>query len=337
MIRKTVIFLAVLCLMTAQARIGSDSGQAAAQLEQLGLEEQKAGILTGGDAFSVSAVSYGDVLFAFEGHATLSEGDARLLGGVVGIATGLGPGIAAPVAAFLAENGLQLLGRGPVDIPVEGSFLLVLDVSEAGPDGGLPELTFKVGLHEVDEALFPPARHTLGSAGARFVIREFSDFQCPYCANFSRDVLPLLESGLLTRGDVRFEFHHLPLVSIHANAVPAAEAVECVASANGEDAFWSFGATVFERLQAWQGLADTGPYFIRLASELGLATDGVEQCLAERTFLPEIQASYQAAVGELQISGTPAVFVNGFKVAAWNQPESYLELIEVIDARSLAQ
>jgi protein-disulfide isomerase len=177
----------------------------------------------------------------------------------------------------------------------------------------------------------------LGSPDAQFVIREFSDFQCPHCANFSLNVLPLLERELLSRPDVRFEFHHLPLVSIHGNALPAAEAVECVAAANGEDSFWSYGTTVFGRLQAWQGLPDTGPYFISLASELGLSTEGLAECLAERTFLPEIQASYQNATAGLGINGTPALFVNGFKVAAWNQPSSYLELIELIDARSLSR
>jgi protein-disulfide isomerase len=317
--------------MAAQARIGTDVSQAHQQLAGLGLEGDGA-TFTAAEGFSVTTVDYGGLLFAMQGSGTLADSDTLLLGEVVGIATGMGEGIAGPVSAFLAANAQELAGQGPVAIPVEGSFVLTLELTPAD----LEQVSFAIGLQEIDEALFPPARHVLGNPDAGFVIREFSDFQCPHCANFSRNVLPLLEREVLSRGDVRFELHHLPLVSIHANAVPAAEAVECVTAANDAATFWSYGSTVLERLQAWQGLSDTGPYFISLASELGLGTDGVAECLADRTYLPEIQASYQIATSVLGINGTPALFLNGFKVAAWNQPASYLELIELIDARNLS-
>lgn len=332
MIKRLLILLGVLCCALAQAQIAAPAASTELQLQQLGLTGQQGNF--GNDAgFSVQMVVYGDLLFALEGTSTLASADLDLLGAIVGIATGFGPGIAEPVSLFVDGNAPDLIDQGPVEVPVESTYLLILDVT--GRDA--TEVAFTVQLAELDEASFLPARHVLGNPDAPYVIREFSDFQCPHCANFSQNVMPLLEQELLTRDDVRFEFHHLPLVSIHGNALPAAEAVECVAAANGEDAFWSYGSTVFGRLQAWQGLPDTGPYFINLASELGLSTEGMAECLSERIFLTEIQASYQNAVGELGINGTPAVFVNGFKVTAWNQPSSYLELIELIDARSLSR
>lgn len=328
MIRNIIALLVALTCTVAFAQIGVATDLAREQLQQLKLTEQPDGALGSDAGYSVTLEEHSGLLFALEGSAGLTPEGSEFIGNAVGIATGMGAGIAEPVAEFLTANSADLVDEGPVSIPVQGAFLLDLDVTAGEP----PVAGFRIALHEIDEDLFVPARHTKGSEDAQFVIREFADFQCPYCGSFASEVLPQLEESVLEREDVRFEFHHMPLVSIHANAMQAAEAVECVTQANSADTFWTFGVTVFERMQAWQTLGETGSYFTNLASELGLETAGVTECLAERTFLSEIQASYESAL-QLGVTGTPSVFVNGFRVGAWNQPQSYLQLIELLAAR----
>ena len=201
-----------------------------------------------------------------------------------------------------------------------------------GAGSGL-QATFSLALQEVPTDLFPVGTHTLGPSDARYVIREFSDFQCPFCAQYATQTLPSLKETLLSRGDVRFEYHDFPLQSIHANAVPAAEAAECVTAANTPDAFWTYHDALFERQQAWSGLSDPTAYFVRLAQDVGLETDGLEACIQNRTYASEVEAAYDAAVS-LGLRGTPSVFVNGFRVENFNDPASYARAFSLVDAFS---
>src|SRR3989339_205846 len=62
-----------------------------------------------------------------------------------------------------------------------------------------------------------------GAENAVITLVEFSDFQCPYCSQYSASV----EQILANYGDkVRFTYRHLPL-SFHPQAQKAAEAFEC--------------------------------------------------------------------------------------------------------------
>ena len=195
------------------------------------------------------------------------------------------------------------------------------------------DVTWSLALAEVDEGTFPAARHAKGPADARYVIREFSDLQCPFCARYATDMLPALEAELLARGDVRFEYHHFPLVSIHANAFRAAEASECVVDANPDDAdaFWTYTDALFERMQAWGALGDPDAYFANLTGQVGLSSDGMAACLAAGTHTATVGAATDAALA-LGLSGTPTVFVGPYRLQDFNRVQGYLDAFDLIDA-----
>jgi protein-disulfide isomerase len=69
----------------------------------------------------------------------------------------------------------------------------------------------------------------VGDPAAKVVMVEYSDFECPYCGRFAREVLPQLERQFVNPGVVAFAFRELPLQSIHPYALRAAEAAECAA------------------------------------------------------------------------------------------------------------
>ncbi len=252
----------------------------------------------------------GGLVYRVDAEGTLDEAGTGFAASLIGAATGYGQGIAQPVADFLRERSGELAGQGRVRLPVE-EYALELEVSGEAPYA----LSLSVMFDEVPEEAFPAARHTLGPDDARYVIREFSDFQCPFCARYAQEVLPGLKAELLERGDVRFEYHHFPLSSIHPNAQPAAEAAECVSAANSPEAFWRYHDALFERQQAWSGLGDPHPYFVRLAADIGLGTEGVAACLENRDFAPEVSEAARVAGQDLGLRGTPTVFVNGYRIA----------------------
>lgn len=269
------------------------------------------------------------VLYAVRGVAVLDAEAIETLARVIGAATGFHDEIEGPVAEYLIAQVPGLSGRGEVIVGVE-RFRLTLDVSgEAEPY----TVRYGLGLAEVDASAFPAGRHAVGPDDARIVIREFSDFQCPFCKRFVEEVLPLLEATVLQRDDVRFEFHHFPLQSIHANAFRAAEASECVTDANVGDAeaFWAYHDGLFETQGDWSRLADPDAFFVELASEVGLSDDGVAACLEAGTHRSTVDDGYGAAIA-LQLRGTPSVFVNGYLLDDFTRLESYEEAIALIEA-----
>ena len=67
----------------------------------------------------------------------------------------------------------------------------------------------------------------IGNPNAPITIIEFSDFQCPFCAKFHMQTLPIIMDEYINKGIVKLVFRDFPIQNIHPNAVPASIAAEC--------------------------------------------------------------------------------------------------------------
>ena len=138
-----------------------------------------------------------------------------------------------------------------------------------------------------------------GGASARVALIEFSDYQCPFCARYVRDVLPQIEADYVATGKIRYVFRDLPL-KIHKNAFKAAEAAHC---AGEQGKFWEMHDAMF---RAQTALApDQLPGH---ASTLGLDEARFRQCLAGGAFAAGIDRD-MADAGAAGITGTPTFLV----------------------------
>ena len=278
-----------------------------------------------------------DLLIGVTLEGTFDASGIAMAASVLAQATGYGAGIEPGIASFLETRSSDLAGAGPVIVRVE-AYQLVVDLVEGmlGTGG-----TLQLVLPRIDPARFGPPAATLGPADATVVVREFSDFQCPFCQRFAFDLLPGLKEDLLSRGTVRFEFHHLPLETIHANAVPAAEAAQCVADLHGDAAFWAYHDLVFARQAAWQNLGDPYPFLERLlldvdpdvwgATSAATARSEVAACLEQGDARATVQEAMSLA-RELQISATPTVYVGGLKLTDFGSSAAYDRAIRLEQA-----
>ena len=332
-LRTTLVTLSLAALLgLAQARIGSDSELLLDNLEAhsftLSNESESMRSFRTEDNFVFTLETRGQALYRVAGGGELDAASIIFVADLVGAATGYGAGIAEPVAQFFTENVGNLSGQGVVDIPVE-QFMLGLEVSGSSAPY---DISFTLGLNEISATLLPDSPHSLGAEDARFVIREFSSPQCPFCARFDLEMMPQIRDTLLSRGDVRFEYHHFPLITIHANAAPASEALECVAASDGQQAFWDFKKVMMERQRAWSSLGDPNGFFVRLADELDLDSDSVASCLEAGEFRTEVMQAYQHAGSQLGLTGTPSVLINGFRVPNPFDLAAYEQIFTLIDA-----
>lgn len=81
-----------------------------------------------------------------------------------------------------------------------------------------------------------------GSESAPVVVFEFSDFQCPFCAQFALEVKPMLVAKFVETGRVQWVFRHFPIQSRHPYAFGAAQAAEC---AREQGKFWPMHDLLF--------------------------------------------------------------------------------------------
>lgn len=331
--------LLILAALAATLLAGSAFGQAigderATFLDAAGATATDAGGHRLG-GLELDAHAAGGVLTGVTLHGVLDEAGIADAAAALAIATGYGAGIEQPIANFLSQRVGDLAGQGPVTIGVE-AYALELDVEEGAP----PSARLTLTLPRVDPEAFGPPVASRGAADAPVVVREFSDFQCPACRRYATEILPGLESALLADDQVRFDFHHLPLASIHANAVPAAEAAQCTVDLFGEDAFWAYHDLLFERQAAWQGLGDPEPYFARLLRDVDAELlSGVEAageaepepearlaaCLANGDARAAVDAARERAAA-LRLSSTPTVFVGGYRLDRFGSVEGYARL-----------
>jgi protein-disulfide isomerase len=182
-----------------------------------------------------------------------------------------------------------------------------IDELKAGQQQILKELQeIKKILQSFQEAAVPqpPAEIPLpvagepfkGSPAARVAIVEYSDFQCPYCGEYAREIFPRLDSSYIKSGKVRYYFRDL-IVPSHTFALGAAQAARC---AGEQGKFWEMHDLLFANQTT---LAP--PDLTKRAQELGLDEAKFSECIASGRYRENIRRSMSGAE-RMGISGTPA-------------------------------
>lgn len=145
--------------------------------------------------------------------------------------------------------------------------------------------------------------HIRGNKDSGITLVEYSDLECPFCKKFHETMKDLLSQY----GDkVKFVFRHYPL-SFHQNAQKQAEAAECIAELGGNEKFWQFTDTLFERT-ASGGTGFALDKLGALAAEIGVDETAFQSCLDLGKYEKIVQESL-AEGAQAGVSGTPSVFI----------------------------
>lgn len=149
-----------------------------------------------------------------------------------------------------------------------------------------------------------------GAARSTVLIVEFSDLQCPHC----KVAFPTLERLIAEEPQAKLIFQNFPL-PMHPWAQKAAQYADCVAQkSNG--AFWKFAGSVFEQQETIKP-EDADAKFTELATAAGVDGKAVAACAAEPGTVARVKQSFDLG-REVDVTGTPAVFVNGRKISSVN-------------------
>jgi protein-disulfide isomerase len=145
-----------------------------------------------------------------------------------------------------------------------------------------------------------------GKPDAPVAVAEYADFQCPGCGYFATQLEQRLIADYVQTGQARFEYHDYPL-TIHPNAVPAAEAARC---AGDQGAFWPMHDLLFAAQNQWANLSQPLQQFGVYAEQLKLDRAEFEQCVTSGKQRDFVLNAKQAG-DQLGLPGTPSFAVNG--------------------------
>ena len=175
-----------------------------------------------------------------------------------------------------------------------------------------------------------------GPEEAPITIIEYSDFQCPYCAQLAPIMERLNEEF---PEELRFVYRHFPLIGtpeqpFHPNAALATQAAE---AAGKQGRFWEMHDLLFSRQGEWSTLStpDFQAWLILAAEELELDAGQFSKDLNSAELIRFAQAAWDANV-ELGLGSTPTLIFNG---NTWpsNVPMDYWSLWAVIQLTLLEE
>ncbi len=146
--------------------------------------------------------------------------------------------------------------------------------------------------------------HIKGNLEAPVVLVEYSDFQCPACAQFQ----PIISELLAEYGDrMSFEYRHFPLLQIHPLAEPAARAAE---AAGQQGKFYEFHDLLFQNQATWSRSSNPGQFFTEYATTLGLDLEAFARHQRSSLIRDHVRSQFNEA-RELGFTGTPSFTLNG--------------------------
>lgn len=150
----------------------------------------------------------------------------------------------------------------------------------------------------------------------------YTDYQCPYCAKAEPK---FEEAAKKLDGIMNVTVRHMPL-NMHANAVPAALAVEA-ATAQGKHL--EMANKLFNTQNDWKNIKERDKLrtlFNDYAKELGLNVEEFDKVLLASDTVKPIQRDYEHAV-KIGVKGTPTFAVNDKVVEGLDSSSSVDDLV----------
>lgn len=150
----------------------------------------------------------------------------------------------------------------------------------------------------------------------------YTDYQCPYCAKAEPK---FEEAAKKLDGIMNVTVRHMPL-NMHANAVPAALAVEA-AAAQGKHV--EMANKLFAAQNDWKNIKERDKLrtlFNDYAKELGLNVEEFDKALLDSNTVKPVQRDYEHAV-KIGVKGTPTFAVNDKVIEGLDSSSSVDDLV----------
>lgn len=171
----------------------------------------------------------------------------------------------------------------------------------------------------------PDDPRALGNRNAPVVMVMYSDFRCPFCAQFSRDTEPKLIDKYVTPGTLRIEWRDAPIFG--EQSVKAAMAGR---AAGQQGRFWEFASTVYADAPKTGHPDLTDDALITYAKAAGVKDlSAFRAGLADAELRRDVMQELDAA-NEIGVPSTPAFVINGYPLVGSQPLAEFTRLIDTV-------
>lgn len=230
--------------------------------------------------------------------------------------------VQAAVAKTIKENPNLLLealkpnAEGVFDLVIEGQ-----NIKREKSMRAQQEAQLKNPLKPVIE----PNRPMRGAADAPITIVEFSDFECPFCANAANMFHQVMSKY---PGKIRLYFKHM-IIRSHQLA-PLAAAYFEAASLQSPEKAWAFHDAVYAKADVFRKEGDK--FLKETAQAVGLDLARLDSDAGSKEVQDRLARDREESE-KLEIPGTPSFLVNGVLISGAVPLEEYSRLIDVMLAK----
>jgi len=160
-----------------------------------------------------------------------------------------------------------------------------------------------------------------GNPSAPVTIIEYTDFQCPYCADGAKMLKDIMEKF---ENKVNLIIVHSPLVSIHPMALPTATYFEAIAMQNPDSA-WNFYDQIFTNQTQ---LKNGEKWLIKISSEIGVDTARLAEDVKSKGVLLRIAADL-AKSRQANFGGVPVFVIGDTILLGTQEQEKFISAINI--------
>lgn len=163
----------------------------------------------------------------------------------------------------------------------------------------------------------------LGAPDAPVALVVFSDYRCPFCAKFSRDIEPELVKRYVDTGELRIEWRDFPIFG--PQSMSAARAGRAAAE---QGKFWEFNRAVYAASPERSKADLTDEALIEFAREAGVPDIGSFTAgMRGNTFDSAINADLARGTA-IGVPSTPAFLINDVPMLGAQPTEDFVRAID---------
>lgn len=175
---------------------------------------------------------------------------------------------------------------------------------------------------DVDERRDEGDPLALGDVDAPVVMVIYSDFQCPFCGKFARDIEPDLIDEYVDDGTLRIEWRDFPYLGDDSWKGAAAGR-----AAAAQDKFWQFENTLYHDQPATNSDEMTDEFLADIAQDAGLDVQRFRQDLEAEADHAESEADFKDGQSH-GVSAAPTFFINGIPLMGTQPKSAFADVID---------
>jgi len=177
----------------------------------------------------------------------------------------------------------------------------------------------KVDIEPRRDADDPMAR---GDVDAPVVLIDYSDFQCPFCGKFARDIAPEIVDKYVEEGIVRIEWRDFPYLG--DDSWKGAKAGRA-AAAQGK--FWQFHDAIYADQPKTNSGQMTDKFLKGIAKDAGMDVKKFTADLKSDKYMEAIEKDFEEGQS-IGVSAAPTFFINGIPIMGAQPLSAFGDVID---------